>query len=418
MKRKILNISDSPLIRNYLKSKVEQLDIDFINTRDGLDGLIKMRNLHPDLLIMDFNVPRMTLNQFLNDKHELKGTQDIPIVLFYSKNDPIDKNLILKLARSKIFKLILKPIDIDKVIASINSLFKVKISIDSNECQLDINLNDNILFIEISKGLNKEKIELMKYKIFEMKKQTKMNSNKVLIIMSDINHQNNTNIMLDDFMYNILNATGSSVKDITVFTQDRLVKKYYSNHRNYQYLNITENYNETMNNIKSGKKALTDDTPAYNESDYSQRDFDNLINLNFQPVGKKTADYPSFGNKKRNIAILNNDSVINKYIKNLFMKKGWRVDAYSDERLFLHGIKQNIPDLIFLDIALSKINGFELLKYLRANYSRIPVIVLTSSNNKEHIIKAKNYGVKHYLIEPFNSEIIVKKTEEVLSKLG
>ncbi len=413
MKRKILNISDSPLINKYLKIKAEKSEIDFINARDGLDGLIKMRNMHPDLVIMDFNISRITLDQFLSDKYELKGTKDIPIILFYSKKDPINKNLILKLAKSKIFKLMLKPIDIDKVIFSINNLFKTKIITDSNECMLDINYNDNLLFIQISKGFNQEEIELMKYKLIQMKKQPKIKFNKVITVISDIYHQNNTRKMLDDFMFNIINSTGVVVNDITVFTTDLLIKDFYYNHRNYQKINITDNYSETMDNLKKNKNNSL--SSKINNKNYSTDYNENFINNN-QSNAQNAVNKILKSNPNYNIAVLNNDEVCNNYVKRLFSLKGWEVNAFTDHNVFMNNIRNKIPDLIFFDISLIDVNGFSLLKYIKEYYYSVPIIILTTSNVKEHVINAKNFGIKHYFTKPFNPRYILDKTEETLFK--
>lgn len=66
------------------------------------------------------------------------------------------------------------------------------------------------------------------------------------------------------------------------------------------------------------------------------------------------------------------------------------------------------PDLIFIDLNMPVMDGFEFLqkfKALDAKYSEnIEIVVLTSSNNQADIKKAKNYNVIAYLLKPLTVE--------------
>ncbi|MEO3403288.1 response regulator transcription factor [Mucilaginibacter sp. CAU 1740] len=68
----------------------------------------------------------------------------------------------------------------------------------------------------------------------------------------------------------------------------------------------------------------------------------------------------------------------------------------------LHG--NQIPDLVLLDINMPGINGFEVLKRIRAYYPKVKVIML-STYNEEHLIeKAKTEGANGYLFKNAEKE--------------
>lgn len=74
---------------------------------------------------------------------------------------------------------------------------------------------------------------------------------------------------------------------------------------------------------------------------------------------------------------------------------------------------KNLPSLIVLDLNMPKVNGKETLEIIKEdpNYSKIPVIVLSTSENKEDKEFCKSKGVISYLIKPghFNEyELIIK----------
>ncbi|MBU0567183.1 response regulator [bacterium] len=75
--------------------------------------------------------------------------------------------------------------------------------------------------------------------------------------------------------------------------------------------------------------------------------------------------------------------------------------------------KYPVPGLILLDIDLPKIDGFGVLKRIKADqtYRLIPVIMLTTSNRDEDIIKSFDYGAVSYITKPMDFEGFVKVIE-------
>ena len=72
------------------------------------------------------------------------------------------------------------------------------------------------------------------------------------------------------------------------------------------------------------------------------------------------------------------------------------------------GVHQNLsrPDIILLDINLPKKDGLQVLSEIKAdqNLKRIPVVILTSSQAEQDIIKTYNLHASSYIIKPINLE--------------
>jgi len=76
-----------------------------------------------------------------------------------------------------------------------------------------------------------------------------------------------------------------------------------------------------------------------------------------------------------------------------------------------------VPDLILLDIRMSKVDGLEVLKVIKSdeNLKKIPVLVLTISDRDADIRKAYEYGANSYIVKPieFSGFVnILTKVEE------
>ncbi|MCL2874247.1 MAG: response regulator [Defluviitaleaceae bacterium] len=71
------------------------------------------------------------------------------------------------------------------------------------------------------------------------------------------------------------------------------------------------------------------------------------------------------------------------------------------------------PDIILLDIAMPKMNGFDVLKYLKSNdnYKDIPVIFLTAKSDHQTEIDALEMGVVDFITKPFNSAVLLNRVK-------
>ena len=91
--------------------------------------------------------------------------------------------------------------------------------------------------------------------------------------------------------------------------------------------------------------------------------------------------------------------------------------AHGGEELFrqLAGLK---PDLIFLDIMMPKMDGFEVLKRLKGapETSTIPVILLTAKGQYEDILKGYKEGADYYIPKPFISAHLLTAIDLVLGR--
>jgi response regulator RpfG family c-di-GMP phosphodiesterase len=79
--------------------------------------------------------------------------------------------------------------------------------------------------------------------------------------------------------------------------------------------------------------------------------------------------------------------------------------------------KDNLPDIILLDLNMPKINGIEFLNALKSNdtLKYIPTIILTTSSNHKDLHECFKIGVSGYILKPLKYEVYVEKIKKILS---
>ena len=83
--------------------------------------------------------------------------------------------------------------------------------------------------------------------------------------------------------------------------------------------------------------------------------------------------------------------------------------AYADRVSF------PLPVLILLDLNMPRLSGFEVLKWLRAQpkLRRLPVVVLTSSDQDDDVSRAYDLGVNSYVVKPSGLKQIIEVTRRI-----
>lgn len=71
--------------------------------------------------------------------------------------------------------------------------------------------------------------------------------------------------------------------------------------------------------------------------------------------------------------------------------------------------KDNVYDMILLDLNLPDMSGMELLQEIRVIDKKISVIIISAQNQDESIIKGLNYGADDYLVKPINFDELIAR---------
>lgn len=124
------------------------------------------------------------------------------------------------------------------------------------------------------------------------------------------------------------------------------------------------------------------------------------------------------------VLLVEDDLVLGDAISRSLTKSDYAVDWSKDGHQADLALHEQLYDAVVLDIGLPRINGFELLKRLRARHVHSPVIVLTAREGLDDIVKALDLGADDYLSKPFKLPELearlrahIRRAHEVTSSL-
>jgi CheY-like chemotaxis protein len=119
------------------------------------------------------------------------------------------------------------------------------------------------------------------------------------------------------------------------------------------------------------------------------------------------------------ILIVDDDPLIRNLLGQIlepFQEIGVEVFSASNGSTAIDMVKQDAPDIIFLDVMMPKMNGFEVCNIVKNDLSmrKIYIIMLTAKGQELDKQKAKTAGADFYITKPFNIHEIKKKVSEIL----
>ncbi len=118
------------------------------------------------------------------------------------------------------------------------------------------------------------------------------------------------------------------------------------------------------------------------------------------------------------ILVIDDDSAINELIKiNLELAYYQVITAQDGSRGYALA-KQELPDLIILDVMMPEIDGYTVAKRIRENNSTkdTPIIMLTALNMLQNKAQGFNIGVDDYLVKPFEMEELLMRVKALLKR--
>lgn len=134
------------------------------------------------------------------------------------------------------------------------------------------------------------------------------------------------------------------------------------------------------------------------------------------PVAKLTAATLKKSAKIPSVMVVDDSLTVRKVTCRLLEREGCEILIAKNGKEALEILRETIPDVMLVDLEMPKMNGFELIRQVRANRktAKIPVIIISSRTAEKHRKIANDLGVNVFLGKPYKEEELLAH----LSQLG
>jgi len=118
------------------------------------------------------------------------------------------------------------------------------------------------------------------------------------------------------------------------------------------------------------------------------------------------------------ILIIDDDPAVRALLSEVFsgMKRKHEVVAARDGAQGLALAKQNVPDVVVLDLDMPGFNGYEVCSRLRAAPAtcKVPILMLTGTTDLAGAMKGLANGADDYITKPFNIDEVAARVQALL----
>ncbi|MBC7241414.1 MAG: response regulator transcription factor [Anaerolineae bacterium] len=118
---------------------------------------------------------------------------------------------------------------------------------------------------------------------------------------------------------------------------------------------------------------------------------------------------------KRHILVVDDESRIVRFVRMNLELEGFRVSEANTGREAIEKVRDDLPDLVLLDVMLPDMDGFEVLKEIRS-FSSVPVIMLTVKGEEEDRVRGLDLGADDYITKPFSPRELTSRIKAVLRR--
>ena len=120
------------------------------------------------------------------------------------------------------------------------------------------------------------------------------------------------------------------------------------------------------------------------------------------------------------VLVIDDDAKLTRLLTQFLQPEGFSVEAVTDGELGVERVLSGDYEIVVLDVMLPGINGFEVLRRIRAakhtGRARVPVLMLTARGQDDERIRGLEVGADDYLPKPFNPRELLARINAILRR--
>ena len=126
----------------------------------------------------------------------------------------------------------------------------------------------------------------------------------------------------------------------------------------------------------------------------------------------------SDGSRKPRILVVDDEDNIRFLLDSALRHFGFDVRVTETGRAGLKAVEEFAPDLVLLDVMLPDLDGFEIVRRLRLDGEKVPVLFLTARDAVDDKVQGLTIGGDDYVTKPFSLEEVIARIQVILRRQG
>ena len=119
---------------------------------------------------------------------------------------------------------------------------------------------------------------------------------------------------------------------------------------------------------------------------------------------------------KSRILVVDDEEALRTVLSNELAGEGYEVESASDGDEAISKVQNKKFDLLLLDIKMPRVDGFEVLRFIKKTYPAVKVIMLTGFADLKNAIESKKLGAEDFVSKPYDLVDLLTTIERVLSE--
>ena len=119
---------------------------------------------------------------------------------------------------------------------------------------------------------------------------------------------------------------------------------------------------------------------------------------------------------KSKILVVDDEDALRTVLSSELTSEGYDVHTASDGDEAISTLQKGLYDLVLLDIKMPRMNGFEVLKFVKEKHPKTKVVMLTGFADLKNAIESKKLGAEDFVSKPYDLVDLLTTIERVLSE--
>ncbi len=410
--KQVLLIDTDNNFRDFLKEKLAEYSVHVESCTGILNAHTKTLKLLPDAIIVETDSIELAM-PFLLQKRKDPNAKKIPIILL---GKTVEKERITDLILLGVVNYFKRPVKIDIILEALGRILGFSASLDTTPCVMNMHINGKVLFIELAKGLNREKISMMRHKIPDFIKDIDTDRPKIIVMLTDMELSFLDAPNLEFLLDSLIESPKILRPNVKILSLSDFVRELVEGHEEYAGIKVVRSLAEILGTLDKGLSS------SASQEKITEKILVNEIEKEESYETRFVSDTISRNDIDKGIlfhaAIVDDQAIFRNILKNSLSTIGCEAETFESGEDFLAAINEKIYDLIILDIFMPGLSGLDVLIKLAEKQTTMPVIIYSQAIQREAVMKSLQLGAKAYLVKPQKPETILAKCVEILRNEG